>query len=143
MHFCTSNCRRRYENRNYRHHCQSLVIFIGHCVLCSCTTHPLCRSLNRPEASSPRGIRCSRVDCPLTPYVSDSLLLEHHIYPILTWISGEFLYHAPISRLTSWTPRMSRKMLHSTLFVWQILEILLVRVKCVHHPDKSNAMLHK
>ena len=46
----------------------------------------------------PRGIRCSRVDCPLTPYVTD-LLLEHHIYPILTWISGKFLYHAPTSHV--------------------------------------------
>ena len=43
VHFCTSICRRRYENRNNRHHSQSLVIFIGHCVLCSCTTHPLCK----------------------------------------------------------------------------------------------------
>ena len=45
----------------------------------------------------PRGIRCSRVDCPLTPYVTD-LPLEH-IDPILTWISGEFLYHARISHV--------------------------------------------
>ena len=98
LHFFTSTCCRRYENKNNRHHSQSLVIFIGHCVLCPCATHPLCPSFNRPEASSLRGIRCSRVDCPLTPYVAD-LLLEHHIDPILTWISREFLYHAPISHV--------------------------------------------
>ena len=38
---------------------------------------------------------------------------------------------------------MSRKTLRLTLLFGKYLKILLVRVKCMHLADKSNAMLHK